>query len=76
MGKFICECGNVISDTTMPCKELNFLLDSYTYFDTPGDVANNKEYPELWECPKCLGLTRFDGSPYRTCYYMRLEEKQ
>ena len=76
MGKFMCECGHVISDTALPCKELNYLVDSSTLWDNPEKLTldNEESLPELWECPKCLGLTRFENSAYRTCYYKRIDE--
>lgn len=74
MGKFTCECGHVISDTMMPCNEMNFLVTSSMAFDYPEKVEDElSELTELWECPNCLGLMRFDNSAVATCYYKRIE---
>ena len=74
MGKFACECGNILSDTSMPCEAMNFLVTSSVAFDSPEQLESDLEnFPELWECPECKGLTRFDGEAHRTCYYKRID---
>ena len=77
MGKFMCECGNVISDTAMPCDELKVLISSSMVMDHPEKIEDEwTELPEIWECPECKGLTRFDNSAYRTCYYKRIDDEK
>lgn len=74
MGKFMCECGHIISDTCMPCNEMNVLVTSSMAFENPEKLETDFDtLPELWECPECLGLTRFDNSAVRTCYYKRVD---
>lgn len=78
MGKFRCECDQyTFSDTVLPCKEYFSLVPSEIMWETPEVLADGyidtKEI-EIWECPVCLGLTRFDETAQRTCYYKRIKE--
>lgn len=79
MGKFRCECDkHTFSDTVLPNDQYFCLVPSEIVWETPekldGDyIATDKEI-EIWECPECKGLTRFDGTAYRTCYYKRVDD--
>ena len=80
MGKFACECGEyVFSDTILPNDQYYSLVPSGIMMDYPerlgedGDWIVSDDEVEIWECPKCKGLTRFDNSAERTCYYKRID---
>ncbi len=79
MGKFACECGeHIFSDTALPCDQYFSLVPSSIMWDYPERLGEDGDWiaeheTEIWECPKCLGLTRFDQSARRTCYYKRVD---
>lgn len=73
MGKFLCECGYRFSDTVLPNDKYFSLVPSELVWETPEKISPTDEI-EIWECPDCKGLTRFDGTAYRTCYYKRVDD--
>lgn len=75
MGKFLCDCGYRFSDTVLPNEQLYHMIDSITVWDYPDSIEDKvTELVELWECPDCKSLVRFDNSAYRTCIYKRIDE--
>jgi len=83
MGKFACECGDhIFSNTVLPNDEYYCLIPSEILWEHPEQLGEDSDYiasdreVEIWECPECKGLTRFDGTAYRTCYYKRIDDAE
>lgn len=77
MGKFRCECDQyTFSDTVLPNDKYFSMFPSEIVWETPEKIEQDfmPHEIEIWECPECKGLTRFDGTAYRTCYYKRIDD--
>ena len=62
MSRFLCECGNKLSNSTNP----NIVLDAFTYkeqLNHDSQLLNNFPHANLsfWLCPKCKRLHFFES---------------
>ncbi len=62
MGKFLCVCGNIVSDVCEPDTNLGFLISSWDK-----DLSIPDRDRTVYECDKCGALAIEE--PIGTCYH-------